>query len=132
MSAEVAWAAGLFEGEGSFSTVRSTRSHGRVALRASLEMTDEETVRRFAAVVGCGTIHVRDRAPNRKPVWAWQINSINDFDRIVELLRPWLGTRRVERADELLAERAAYEESKPAIFAQARRRSGITRRKATA
>src|SRR5207245_5183125 len=47
---DIAWAAGLFEGEGSI-----TQSGGRV--RLSLKMTDEESVRRFAKIIQRGTVY---------------------------------------------------------------------------
>ena len=51
MTTELAWAAGLFEGEGSFS--RSAK--GRV--RASLKMVEESSVRRFHDAVGVGKVY---------------------------------------------------------------------------
>ena len=126
---ERAWAAGLFEGEGCFSTVRSLRSHGRVALRASLGMTDEDTVRRFHAIVGVGAIHVRHRA-GVKSHWIWQVHTIEGFRHVFGLLEPWLGDRRRARATELIVERDEYESRKPAIRAAAARASGATRRAA--
>jgi hypothetical protein len=45
---EIAWAAGLFEGEGSIT--RFGRP-GKFDLRVSLNMTDEDVVRRFDAIV---------------------------------------------------------------------------------
>lgn len=124
-----AWAAGLFEGEGYFTTVRTNSLHGRVSLRAGLEMTDEDTVRRFAAVVGVGSITRRDRALNRKPMFCWQVNAAEDFRLVVDLLSPWLGPRRLERAADLLAQRAEYESRIPAIRLRAAQRSGLARRR---
>ena len=66
---ELAWAAGLFEGEGSISA-----SSGRLDVR--VKMTDEPVVRRFAEVMDCGTVYgpynyeYRDGS-KRKPHWVW-------------------------------------------------------------
>jgi hypothetical protein len=46
---EIAWAAGLFEGEGTI-----TSSRGRLVAR--LNNTDEEVVRHFAMIIGLGEV----------------------------------------------------------------------------
>jgi hypothetical protein len=52
----VAWAAGLFEGEGCWNAY--VRKGGKVQMQVRLEMTDKDVVERFAAIVGCGAIHL--------------------------------------------------------------------------
>jgi hypothetical protein len=98
--AEAAWAAGLFEGEGSF-TNSSNRGRNPVA---QLAMTDEAVVRRFHAVVGVGHVGHYDKQRDlvrangqscpRKALWQWQAGACADFDHCAELLAPWLGERR--------------------------------------
>lgn len=67
---EIAWAAGLFEGEGS---ARVTSS-GRPSLR--VKMTREDSVLRFAKAVGAGKVYgpyenrMDDGYP-RSPFWTW-------------------------------------------------------------
>src|SRR5438552_19149656 len=83
----IAWAAGHYEGEGT-----ATRCTGR--LRLSVRMTNEETVRRFAAAVNCGTVYdpykYRSRdGYRRKPVCIW-LAECEDAWRAADLLRPWL------------------------------------------
>lgn len=93
-----AWAAGLFEGEGCISDDE---------LR--LKMTDEDVVRRFAAVVGLGTIYppYRSRQPNRRPAWVWVSGRRHDVEVILARFLPYLGVRRATRAREALAALAA-------------------------
>lgn len=100
---EVAWAAGLFEGEGSFST---SLRNGKVAtFRASLAMRDEDVVRRFHAVVGVG--HVRF---DKSGLWQWAAGSRSDVLHVAELLLPFLGQRRLTQIH------AAIEQSTKSIW----------------
>jgi hypothetical protein len=78
---EIAWAAGLFEGEGScYGTVRSDRYNTR-RIRMNLRMTDQDVVERFAKVVGVGSVygpiqHVRASDGVRlKDVYEWGTGS---------------------------------------------------------
>lgn len=95
---ELAWAAGLFEGEGCF-----TVSSGTVP-RAKMRSTDEDVVRRFHSIIGLGRVreepYFRDRG--MKMQWEWYAKKAEVPD-VIQLLYPWLGERRRKRADELLA-----------------------------
>jgi hypothetical protein len=95
---EVAWAAGLFEGEGC-----TTESDGRFTLR--LNNTDESVVRRFDEVVTWGLVYGPYRnserdGHSRKPFWVWVASDHNAYDAF-NLLAPWLSKRRLNRAYEL-------------------------------
>lgn len=93
---EIAWAAGLFEGEGSMS-VRS--NHG---VNLYLGMTDEDTVRRFHSVMGAGQVYTKRRArAHYKILYAWHCDRSADVTRILNLFFPWFGERRRERAAEM-------------------------------
>ena len=63
-SLDIAWAAGLIEGEGC--------PHYNGSPRLSLAMTDEDVVRRFAGLFG-GNVARRDRVNPKatKPVFVW-------------------------------------------------------------
>jgi len=106
-SEQIAWAAGLFEGEGSF-TQRSRRyGKGRYP-SASLAMTDEDVVRRFHEIVGMGNVNGPYDHGGNKLRWRWEIGVLQDFREFVEMMSPWLGTRRSGRALELLAEEEGH------------------------
>ncbi len=95
---DAAWAAGLFEGEGTFHAL-----HGRYP-RASMSSTDHDVMMRFVAIVGVGTLAgpiVDSRFPDRKPLWRWNTTNAQDFVRLAALLEPQLGSRRRERLAEL-------------------------------
>lgn len=96
----VAWAAGLFEGEGSI-MMNKYDGHWRRGLRMS--MTDEDVVRRFAAVVGVGQVHgpiVQN--PKHKPAWRWHSHSWPDIVLVLNAFMPYFGERRRGKAIILL------------------------------
>lgn len=76
---EIAWAAGLFEGEGCI-----TVSNGRPVMR--LNSTDADTPRRFCEIVGAGKVY-----------GPYGIDAM----LTVQLLSPWFGERRRRTASQL-------------------------------
>lgn len=93
---EVAWAAGLFEGEGCFGSYPRGRKHGT---QARLSMTDRDVVERFAKIVGMGTVRGPVDRGNKewKPIWEWYVQRASEVRAVVALFRPWLGERRLAR-----------------------------------
>lgn len=97
----LAWAAGLFEGEGSFSYQRRGQY---MTIQVELGMTDEDRVRRFHAVVGIGNVtgpH-NNTKPHHKPIYRWKTGSFAGVQAIMAFMWPWLGPRRRNKAIELL------------------------------
>ena len=85
---ERAWAAGLFEGEGSISSSAAQRP------RLQLKMTNEESVRRFASAMGVGKVY-GPYGPypsdlSKVAVWMWVAASQDDVLAAADLLRPFL------------------------------------------
>jgi hypothetical protein len=104
---EIAWAAGLFEGEGCIARLPD-RPH---QIRLQLGSSDRDVVERFAAVVGCGSISYRQSLPRLsdtpKPMWIWVAVAVKAAALLEEIF-PYLGERRSERARELLEFRAEH------------------------
>ncbi len=100
MADNIAWAAGLFEGEG-YCGIRGTQRQPAV----TVQMTDEDVVRRFCASVGRGSVR-RYHYPPRKVTWQWSVQGASDVLHVLGLLWGHLGERRQERAYEVI-ERAA-------------------------
>lgn len=95
---EIAWAAGLFEGEGCM-----TRSGSQKVLR--LASTDEDIVRRFWEIVAVGKVYgPYEQRPPRKPFWVWVAAGL-DALLALRLMISWLGVRRKKRARELFGPR---------------------------
>lgn len=98
-SEDIAWAAGLFEGEGCITT---TTCHGRTTPRLLLNMTDEDTVRRFQEIVATGKIYRRKVPDKHKQPHIWQVGKKKDCEHLLLLFYPRLSVRRKQRADEIL------------------------------
>ena len=92
------WAAGLFEGEGTIVTRKSS-----VGCDISICSTDEDTVDNFLEAVGVGHKYGPYMyGTNRKPFWRW---ACNNHDAVQDLLRkmlPLFGKRRAMRATDIL------------------------------
>lgn len=102
--ADVAWAAGIFEGEGCF-RFTGERSDGKpkVAMMV-LQMTDRDTMERFAWVASAGRVRGPvARQANRKPIYVVDVGAREDVRRLIMAFLPWLGRRRTAKAMELLS-----------------------------
>lgn len=100
--AETAWVAGVLEGEGCFDHNRTARYP-----RIRLEMTDADVVERVRSLVGGSLRRPRNRHPSR---WKDSLLLTVNGDaalRLMVAVRPWMGSRRGEKIDSLLAERQA-------------------------
>lgn len=97
----LAWAAGLFEGEGSFTFARRGKY---VSIVAELGMTDEDRVRRFHEIVGAGSVttHSNPAKAHWKTIHVWKTGSFEGVQSVIALLWEWLGPRRRNRAKEIL------------------------------
>lgn len=114
---EIAWAAGLFEGEGCFhvSTPRGSRSGRWPVPNAYLAMADFDPVMRFREIVGVGTLTER-RFDGTRSHWRTQLMwrcSGADAAGVARLLVPLLGERRREAANEILETFATRQKSCP-------------------
>lgn len=99
---EIAWAAGLFEGEGSF-VARKKQSTQKQYFSAVLETSDQDVLLRFLEVVGVGKVSGPYTGQKRvKPTWRWAAYGL-EGKQAAEIFRPFLGLRRTARLDELLS-----------------------------
>jgi hypothetical protein len=97
---EAAWLAGLLEGEGTFGWAPRIDADPRYPI-VRLAMSDEDVVRRAAALMGAGVVHRRGRG-HHKDVWTaskWGWPALD----VMRAVRPFMGTRRGARIDELVA-----------------------------
>lgn len=100
---DVAWAAGLFEGEGSIVLQHKKTANGNVWDYANLRlgMTDEDVVQMFRNIVGVGSVSPPRHRPPYKDMYYWSCNGRNNFKVVADLLRPFLGKRRLARLEEV-------------------------------
>jgi len=94
----VAWAAGLFEGEGCIHLSLSSRPRGYLRPRLLLTTTDRDIVYRFFAVVRCGYVKGPFTRPGNKPFWTWRCAKADDVRRILIQFGEFLGERRSAKA----------------------------------
>ena len=96
---DIAWAAGLFEGEGCIH-LKPDRPNQRVLAIAS---TDKDVMERFVDVVGYGNLHGPHMAKlSTKPFWNWQLYKRTEVLRILKMFLPHFGKRRAEKAIEAI------------------------------
>ncbi len=92
---DIAFAAGLFDGEGCFSTSVQ-------GCQAALTMTDLDSVQNFLRAVGFGDIKTVKVPENRKPAWVWRVNGFEKVQALYAMIYPWLNQRRRARGAEVL------------------------------
>ena len=96
---EIAWAAGLFDGEGTIGQQGNSVS-------VAIYLTDSDLVDHFYRVVGMGAVSgPTQRQPHLKPQWQWRAGG-DAAVVVLEMLLPYLGKRRSARARAVLAKRA--------------------------
>ena len=95
------WLVGLLEGDGTF-VCDSMNGRARPRPRIALQMTDEDTVRRVAALLGSNVWGPRDKVKGRKPVWACAVTGQKAAEWM-RILLPYFSSRRQERICRILA-----------------------------
>jgi hypothetical protein len=102
---EIAWAGGLFEGEGCFTVSKSY--YGTIEYRtpiATIGMVETEPIERFLGAVEMGSINgpYRRHRANHRDVWRWNLRGPDAVADLVALLEPYLTDRRVARGLEVV------------------------------
>src|SRR4051794_40726680 len=105
---QIAFAAGLFEGEGCIDFRSNGSSSDKKYPRLSMRMTDGDTMHRFRDIVDAGVVSGPHNAKtpsgeSAKGFYQWHILNKNDVHRILMDFSPWLGSRRRKKADEAFA-----------------------------
>jgi hypothetical protein len=109
---EIAWAAGLFEGEGSAGFYFSAESNRYGYPSLVISMTDKDVVDKFHRIVGAGSVWylgLRGAPEHHKPQWRWSSRAERDVRRIITMFLPHMCGRRTERLLEVLANLDAKE-----------------------
>jgi hypothetical protein len=87
----IAWMAGLFEGEGSL----SAQTTGRASYQMRIEMSDKDVLDRFCELAECGTVKERGRRqPHHKFLYRWACYKKEDVTRLLSSMLPYMGERR--------------------------------------
>lgn len=103
---DIAWAAGLFEGEGSIS-LRRLRDGSAAQATVSIDMTDPDVIIQLAARLGIGRLHGPYKGTN-KPRYRWTVSRLADVETFCTWVYPFLGERRQARIRQVLGEMKVY------------------------
>lgn len=99
---ELAWLAGLLEGEGSFFRAKRTKGGSHFVMK--VRMTDEDVVRRAAYFMGGNKIlRSEGRQAHYQPTYRAQLCGARAEALAKELL-PWMGERRASQIRTALEE----------------------------
>lgn len=98
--AEVAYAAGLLEGEGNFG-LRAVKN----ILVVQCSMTDKEPLERLQSTFGgnLGGPYIDQQNPRHKPSWRWSINKREDVISVCQLVYSFMSPRRQAQIERLLS-----------------------------
>lgn len=109
-SHEIAWAAGLFDGEGSvFAANEMKRGRRHVRLHMAVRMTTLDDIKRFHRAVGVGAMSGPYQPKgDRKLIWAWQAGPDASARYCIDLLWPYLGKNKRAQATDALKARDHY------------------------
>lgn len=100
---DVAWAAGLFEGEGYLGAYSQAPKRGKVSITLGIGSTDRDVIERFRDIMGFGTIKLRPPGTNgHKPLHVWTIHEAAKVREVIALFTPYFGVRRNAKAREVL------------------------------
>jgi len=105
----IAWAAGLFEGEGSVFEVKqpSDKNQSYRYVRMTLKMTDLDVLEKFHEIIKFGKIiHQTDKSKKAQPEhwkkhYYWQLNNKQEIMVLCSLFWPYLCSRRRAKIKEL-------------------------------
>lgn len=111
---DVAWLAGLLEGEGSFTLQQPLNALGekRVRIAISLQMTDRDVLEKVASLVQDGKVLTAKRqAGHHKETWRWQISSLEIVSQLMTRVLPYMSERRSKQIITCLTAAKAAKES---------------------
>lgn len=94
---ELAWAAGLYDGEGC-TTYKSSTNRQPVM---SISQNNPFVLKRFKQAVGVGEVYgpyVRKGKPNTRPIWNWQSGGFETTQVTIAMIWQWLSPQKREQA----------------------------------
>jgi len=112
---DIAWLAGLLEGEGSFgidsrAAQRYTNSTAPGNPYISVSMTDEDVIAKVATITGKNYFLVSQKTVTEKKVFKCHIGDRATVFTILTRILPYMGKRRQSEIQPLLAEIASWVE----------------------
>lgn len=89
---DLAWAAGILEGEGSFRINARSRTNAG-ALMVEVTSIDRDMLEHLAELFG-GTIHAKGPLPRRRQAYRWTVASRRAYD-VLDVTRPYMRVARI-------------------------------------
>jgi hypothetical protein len=104
----LAWAAGLFDGEGSVYLAKHRSHPGYFRAEAAITQSDGKgmpfVLTRFRAITSLGFAKGPYPAPpGHDPVYRWKLYRATDVQRMITMIRPWLGAVKRDQADHVIS-----------------------------
>jgi hypothetical protein len=99
-SADIAYCAGLFEGEGCVGAYDKKRLHYKwCCVTLKIRMTDVEPLYTFADTFDLGKIYgpLKNRGLGSKDYYQYSLDTYDNIDCIMVQIYPWLSPRRREQ-----------------------------------
>lgn len=97
---ELCWLAGLLEGEGCFDLKNPMPGAGRPSARIRVKMTDLDVIERVSKMWDRSL--TKQKNGNFRDVYYTQIQGLPALNLMMKL-RPYMGTRRQSKIDEIVA-----------------------------
>jgi hypothetical protein len=117
---DIAWLAGLLEGEGTFCSHRAKRKRKRWALmtvqvRVQIQMSDRDVVARVAKLTGASLLgpysNIRSKKPSLRgnaPLPCWVVSIVGaKAEQLCAAIYPLMGSRRQAQIRQMRAERGS-------------------------
>lgn len=105
----LAWLAGLFDGEGCIRTPPSKPGRRCRPPNLKVQMTDVDLVRRAASIAGCGTLSSSQPRPHQRlRIYSWDVTKQLDVYALLIALWPWFGERRRAKTTSALTTWLSY------------------------
>lgn len=93
---DIAWAAGVIEGEGTFGI---SNEH---VLSVTVRMTDKDVVERLHSILGGRFYGPYKEVSRNKPIYTWALRRREELIPVLREILPFMGDRRTARIMELL------------------------------
>lgn len=97
MGEDHAWAAGFYEGEGCIQAGKG--------ISLTISQNEREPLDRFLAIFDCGTIYGPYTKNRKNPIFTYKVSGLDQVERIVSAMEPWLSERRKTQAASAIAHR---------------------------
>ena len=105
----IAWVAGLIEGEGNFNLRES-----KLSMRIRVRMTDLDVLQKAYNLFKIGKIYgpYYRKNPKHKTAWEWSINRHNQVVELCRVIAPYLLSRRLQQMNNMLKGYHSYASTK--------------------